>query len=231
LVDASGNTQTYTLVKPTASGTLDVLFYGHPYNSPFRDVVHTTVDLTTGESPHAPGMSLWAGDGLNLDPDVMDVVIDPSANFRVRLFDCGYDTAGNRLVAYGVWNHDMGPNAGCTYKVKRQAGDGSWSTAPWEHPAGVVFGYNPEAHYHGGVAVGEDGRLVTSSEAGGVWTVRRWEPNGAGNWSAGQVVETSGDPVVRPVLTPVDGKDVLSLLRVQAYDGYQSYDTDILVHI
>jgi hypothetical protein len=236
LIDASGFGQVYTWVKPGPFGNLDVVFYGHPFNSTFLRVVHTTVNLATGSCPAAaPGLSLWSGSGLSILPDDMDTVINPTDQWRVRLFDVGWDAGfptPARVVAYGVWDGSEGVYAPCTYKMKRQTGSG-WATSAWSHPAGAVFGYVPEAHYHGGVAVGSDGYLVSSAESGGVWTVRRWVPDGAGDWSPGTVLETSADPIVRPALSPnpVSGEDVLSLLRVHGYAGYESFDTDIVIHV
>ncbi|MFY1637844.1 hypothetical protein ACN27F_31990 [Solwaraspora sp. WMMB335] len=233
LVDARGYGQVYVVAKPEPGNANRNLlaFYGHPVNSPYRNVEFARIDLTSGSVERLNGQvlgNLYSTAGPGLRPGQMDPAITPSAGYKVRLLDIGV-VGGRPTIAYAVWN---GSTGAATYKTKMFL-DGAWSTPPWAVPSGDPFGYDPATHYLGGTVIGRADRLYTARQdnSSGTWHVEQWR------WSESQrtfvldreLLRDARLPLVRPYVPARAGQTEVIVQRLVSYTGITSYDADVLV--
>lgn len=221
------------MVKPV-TGQADnnqLAFYGHPVNSPYRDVEFAQVRLTSGAIERADGQvvgNLYTAGGPAFQPGDLDLAITPSSPNKVRLLDIG--TIDDRpAISYAVWRGETGA---AQYKVKVYR-NGVWSTPPWSLTSGEPFGHAPAIHYLGGMVIGRADRLYSArqNDSTGVWHVEQWR------WSESQgtfqfereLARDANRPLVRPYVPARNGQTEVIVQRLVRYDGFTSYDVDTLV--
>lgn len=192
LIDPNGIGQNYLQARPWPDGgaTVHLAHYGHPEGSSYRNVGYAQLDLTTGQIRKVDGTLLGdldAAGGPQITPQQLDVAIAPSSSHRVRLLDVG-TVQTQPAIAYAVWNISD-PGEPATYKIKRLVG-GAWSSETWSLPAGDVMGFSLETHYHGGMALGANGKLWTSREDGGEWVIEAWQRSGSTYLLQGELART-----------------------------------------
>jgi hypothetical protein len=233
LINAAGYGQVYLVAKPVTGQADDNLlaFYGHPVNSPYRDVEFARVRLGSGNVERANGQvvgNLYSGDGTNFRPGDLDPAITPSSSYKVRLLDIS-TINGRPAISYAVWQGETGQ---AQYKVKMYR-SGAWSTPPWSVASGDPFGHDPATHYVGGMVIGRDDRLYTARKdnATDVWYVEQWQ------WSESQdtfrfeqeLARDGQRPLVRPYVPARAGPTEVIVQRLNQYDGFTSYDVDTLI--
>lgn len=225
LIDGTLVGQNYTVLRPDPNDPLKIrmFHYGHPNNSPYRDVGYGRVDLGTGSIHRIGGPVLGNLNdvgGPTLLPQVLDLAVSPSTAFTVRMLDVG-TIEGNPAVAYAVWKPGISsytPN----YKLKRWNGS-LWETASWSLDSGVPFGHS----YYGGVAIGNTGQLWTSREAGEEWIIEQWQ------YSSGSVTLVSElararTKLVRPYAVRGTGP-VDMIYQDNCYGNYRLFYGDTVV--
>lgn len=229
LVDGTGYGQQYVVARHSRETptVVHLAHYGHPVNSPWRNVGYARIDVATGAITHADGDplgNLSEEDGPGITPPEFEAAIVPSGDYRARLLDIS-SINGRPFIAYAVW---LGLEGVATYKVKSRSPAGVWTTADWEMPAGPPFGFNLATHYVGGVAIGRQGRMYSSRKQGSTWIVERWQWNGAG-YDLHSEIDRSTTRLVRPYAVMGDGDGELVYQRVSHYDGFTDYDSDLIV--
>jgi hypothetical protein len=233
LIDADGLVQVYVVAKPVTGKPDENLlaFYGHPVNSPYRDVEFARVRLDTGAVESADGRpigNLNDPDGPRLRPGDLGAAISPAAGDTVRLLDIG-TLDGRPAIAYAQWQGDAGAPR---YRVTMHR-DGGWVTPAWSLPSGDPFGHTPAARYLGGAVLGRDDRLYTSRRDNGTggWHVEQWSWSGAGDTFVldAELARDDACPLVRPYVPARRGSVEVVVQRLTSYDGYTDHVADILV--
>jgi hypothetical protein len=232
-MDARDYGQVYVVAKPvTDDADNNVLaFYGHPVNSPYRDVEFARVRLGSGDVERADGQvvgNLYSAGGPAFRPGDLGAAITPSGSYRVRLLDVS-TINGRPAISYAVWPGDTGQ---AQYKVKMYR-SGAWSTPAWSLASGDPFGHSPATHYVGGMMIGREDRLYTArkNNVTGAWYVEQWQ------WSESQdtfvfereLARDPDRPLVRPYMPARNGQTEVIVQRLNRYDGSTSYDADTLV--
>ena len=234
---ASGMGQFYVVIRPDPArpDIYRLATYGHPVTSSYRRVATATINSETSDVLLVDGTvvgNLNASAGPDLEPDELDIAISPSSGFRVRLLDVGtVDDAP--AVNYAVWYGDVGD---ATYKRKRYAGNGVWTSDSWSLPAGREFGFNPATHYLGGAMFTPGGGLVTARQepvgsTTGTWVVERWEPTANHGLQLTDEIRRSSRQAARPYpVTTGDGALHTLVQDMYKYDHFTEYDVDIIVY-
>ena len=230
LIDGNGRGLVYVLAKPVRSdpSQAQFAFYGHPTSSGFRDVLYGSIDLDTGVVGSGGGINLGDLDtegGPGLRPVVpagkpaLETALHPSPGYVVRMLDVG-ELDGMPAIAYAEWTGTEAPN----YRVILRDKAGGWSSAPWTLPTGVVFGYVPDIHYHGGAAFTRDDGVISSREEAGTWKVERWRwDTTLGDLVLAEELSATPKPVIRPYVPYHDGRADVVVHELDRYKGYTDY--------
>lgn len=225
LIDGTLIGQNYAVLRPDPDDPLKIrLFhYGHPNNSSYRPVGYARLDLATGSIHHIGGTVLGNLNdvgGPTLLPQMLDLAINPSTGFTVRMLDIG-TVEGAPAVAYAVWKPADATYAP-RYRLKRWDGS-SWDGIPWSLTSGVPFGHS----YYGGVAIGESGQLWTSREAVGEWVIEQWQYS-AGNVALIGELARARTKLVRPYAVRGTGS-VPMIYQDNCYSSYTLFYGDTVV--
>ncbi len=225
----SGN-QGY-LVTRQVGADLHCALYGHPTSSRIHEVYFCIIELDTGAVKRKDGTTVanvLAPAGLPVDVVTsLTLAYDPPAGHNIRLFDI----SPTDEIAVCEWTTDDD----ATYKYLR------WNGAGWTRhdmtATGVVLGYTPAIHYHGGASFPDPGAgvagdnrggvLYLSRELGGVWFIEKWSTSDHGlTWLVKEICRSDTVKLVRPYC-PLNGSGVV-FTRLYSYAGYRSFDADMV---
>jgi hypothetical protein len=221
LLDGDGLGQVYLTTRPDPANPALVHFatVGNPAQVGLPDVGYGRIRLDTGAVTTLDGTTLGnMGTGPSVGPDELDQAVVPSGTFRVRLLDVGV-IGGRPAIAYTVWN-TADSNYPPNYKIKRWTGS-AWLSGSWSLPAGATFGFTAGAHYHGGLAIGDDGTWWTSRKDDGSWLVEAWHADGS---PAGEVA-SAATRLIRPYAVRGGGWVYQDTL----YEHFTRYYGDLVV--
>lgn len=225
LIDASElAAQLYIHVTPTEADPNIYSFVAtaHPLETVWKDIVHGTIDFTTGDISTSAGV-IANLDGTNL-PLAKEDLDSVGVSSDHRLLDV-CDKRGKTIIYYAKWS-DTTP----VQYWQAVLDSGVWTHSFTGIYAGEAFYYKCDAKYIGGMAFDRNGRnivWVSRQTPYCKWKIEQYELDEEFALVNPTLVAQDTLPLVRP--TAVYGDDSAIYQKLVSYTNYQTFSSTLIL--
>jgi hypothetical protein len=208
-----------------------VVVYGHPTSSTWRQAIHGTIDVTTGEISNFSG-SVANLDGTNLPitHGSLDVAYSPPSpntrGERIRLFDVANKHGKNALL-YGKWNDET--SIPQYYVAVEDPSTGEWTEKKY-FTSGGVFDTGVGRQYTYGMSFdrNDDSFIYIAHKDKNEYRLERWRLTEDYGLYDKYIIQTNSTyPLARPI--PVRGKDAVIWQELRKYNGFTDYTSHVWI--
>jgi hypothetical protein len=208
--------------------------YGHPVESTANRIYTGFINFANGQITKPGSSTAIATLGAATPLALTDLFLayTPPTGKKVRLFSSSTFGA-TPVIAFMEWTQGVDTDA--MYRILRWTG--SAFTAHDIVASGKEFGYDPDVHYNGGMALNaptSDGVYLAREEAG-AWYLERWKTTDFITWQTTRLATARpGEKIVRPtpVMAMTAGNTLgpinLVYARLRRYNGLQDFYANLV---